>query len=337
MNDLNYYSIIPSYILLSQELTDSEKILCGLISGLSTKEGYCYASNEIIAKYVGKTTNAVQATIKRLYAKNIIENIGTKLDRQLRLKYIATFEQNSEDTKSQIDSSKSQIDFSNIKNEDTKSQIDSSKSQIDFSNIKNEDTKSQIDSSKSQIDFSTLLYINNNKNNVQGHVQKNLDDTFSFEDWYKIYPRKEKKDRALKAFNKLTKYHKSFLLQATQMHIEHKESLNEIFEHPATFLNSKVFLDYEKKIKEKTQKLKTNEGAKNVLSILINKINATLKLDVDFEKFDYRKLKTNEGAEFFNEFELSVLDEAQFSFEVIKEFDEDEVREYLQNYIGEMI
>jgi DNA-binding Lrp family transcriptional regulator len=316
MNDLNYYSIIPSYILLSQELTDSEKILCGLISGLSTKEGYCYASNEIIAKYVGKTTNAVQATIKRLYAKNIIENIGTKLDRQLRLKYIATFEQNSEDTKSQIDSSKSQIDFSNIKNEDT---------------------KSQIDSSKSQIDFSTLLYINNNKNNVQGHVQKNLDDTFSFEDWYKIYPRKEKKDRALKAFNKLTKYHKSFLLQATQMHIEHKESLNEIFEHPATFLNSKVFLDYEKKIKEKTQKLKTNEGAKNVLSILINKINATLKLDVDFEKFDYRKLKTNEGAEFFNEFELSVLDEAQFSFEVIKEFDEDEVREYLQNYIGEMI
>lgn len=218
---MNYYAVIPSFILLSKELTDAEKIMCGLIAGLSEKAGYCYADNEKLAEYVGKTPNATQAIIKRLYSKDILKNLGGKFDRKLKLNYIVS--------------------------------EDDIKSQNDFLEDKSEDTKSQIDSLKSQNDFSTILYINKKET----MTESSSDSVLSFEEWYSVYPRKEQRKRAEIAFNKLTKKEKSFLLQATLLHIDHKTEKNEIFQHPTTFLNSKTFYDYQDKIE-------TNEGAKKI-------------------------------------------------------------------------
>jgi hypothetical protein len=154
--------------MTSKEITDSEKILCALISGLSEQSGYCYASNDKLASSVNKSTNAVKAIIKRLYAKDILINKGTKDIRKLVLDYIKSDEKKDINNGCQIDTLK----------ENKKK------------------TKCQIDTSRCQIDTSTLLYINNNKDGqmTKSDQTKSLDtSSLSFSSWYKLYPKKLKR------------------------------------------------------------------------------------------------------------------------------------------------
>lgn len=41
----NYYAIIPAVVRYYNELTDKAKLLYGEITCLSSKEGYCFATN----------------------------------------------------------------------------------------------------------------------------------------------------------------------------------------------------------------------------------------------------------------------------------------------------
>ena len=47
---IGYYSVIPATILFNEKLKPNEKLLYAIITSLSNKEGYCYASN----KYLGE-------------------------------------------------------------------------------------------------------------------------------------------------------------------------------------------------------------------------------------------------------------------------------------------
>lgn len=67
---MNYFTIIPSEIENDDRLTHGAKYLYGKIKALSTKEGFCWASN----KYLAKITKASVSSIKRW--KNILVNIG---------------------------------------------------------------------------------------------------------------------------------------------------------------------------------------------------------------------------------------------------------------------
>ena len=74
----NYYAIIPAVVRYDNELTDKAKLLYGEITCLSSKEGYCFATNNYFAKLYRCTTRAIQKTISKLqergYIKIVIEN-----------------------------------------------------------------------------------------------------------------------------------------------------------------------------------------------------------------------------------------------------------------------
>ena len=57
---------IPSHIMCDQTLTITQKVLWGRIQGLSTKQGYCYASNEWIGNQIGLKSGTVSNLISRL-------------------------------------------------------------------------------------------------------------------------------------------------------------------------------------------------------------------------------------------------------------------------------
>ena len=58
-NKIGYYAVIPATILFDKELKPNEKLLYAVITALSNKEGYCYASNT----YLGDLFNVVPHTI----------------------------------------------------------------------------------------------------------------------------------------------------------------------------------------------------------------------------------------------------------------------------------
>jgi DNA-binding CsgD family transcriptional regulator len=80
--------IITSSILLLKELTDTEKIVCSLINTTANIDGCCYLNNKELAECLCKSEESIQATLKRLYSKSAIENIGNKKDRKLKLSFL---------------------------------------------------------------------------------------------------------------------------------------------------------------------------------------------------------------------------------------------------------
>lgn len=60
-NKISYYAVIPATVLFNENLKANEKILYALITSLSNKEGYCYASN----KYLGEKLKFDSTTISR--------------------------------------------------------------------------------------------------------------------------------------------------------------------------------------------------------------------------------------------------------------------------------
>ena len=58
---IGYYAVIPATVLFNERLKPNEKLLYALITALSNKEGYCYASN----KYLGEKLGVDPVTVSR--------------------------------------------------------------------------------------------------------------------------------------------------------------------------------------------------------------------------------------------------------------------------------
>lgn len=58
---IGYYAVIPTTILFNERLKPNEKLLYALVTALSNKEGYCYASN----KYLGEKLGVDPVTVSR--------------------------------------------------------------------------------------------------------------------------------------------------------------------------------------------------------------------------------------------------------------------------------
>ena len=57
---------IPSSIMCEESLTLTQKIIWGRVQGLSTKEGYCYASNKWIGEQLGLSQSTISNNISTL-------------------------------------------------------------------------------------------------------------------------------------------------------------------------------------------------------------------------------------------------------------------------------
>ena len=72
-NKVGKYSIILSEILYNRELKANEKLLYAMITSLSCKEGYCFATNNYFAKELGVHPKTVSSWISDLRNKNYIK------------------------------------------------------------------------------------------------------------------------------------------------------------------------------------------------------------------------------------------------------------------------
>lgn len=78
---MTYYIKIRDDIL-KQDLSDGAKILYGELNRLSTKEGYCFASNKYLGELANKKERTIQNLLKELKANQLIkiyiENINQR-------------------------------------------------------------------------------------------------------------------------------------------------------------------------------------------------------------------------------------------------------------------
>lgn len=73
------WCLIPPEIVSRRDLTSNEKLIIGRVIGLSTKSGYCYASNKWLGKQFGlsggSTSNIISALVKKqLLKREVIRN-----------------------------------------------------------------------------------------------------------------------------------------------------------------------------------------------------------------------------------------------------------------------
>ena len=62
----NYYAIIPAHIRYNNDLKFAERLLYGEITALSTKEGYCFASNRYFASLYNVSISTISRWISHL-------------------------------------------------------------------------------------------------------------------------------------------------------------------------------------------------------------------------------------------------------------------------------
>ena len=67
-----FYAIIPSKVRYDKELKPNAKLLYGEITALSSKEGYCFASNRYFANLYEVNKNTISSWISDLHKKGYI-------------------------------------------------------------------------------------------------------------------------------------------------------------------------------------------------------------------------------------------------------------------------
>ena len=65
-NKIGYYAIIPSTILFNEKIKSNEKLLYAVITVLSNKEGYCYASNGYLARLLNAQPHNISKWVSHL-------------------------------------------------------------------------------------------------------------------------------------------------------------------------------------------------------------------------------------------------------------------------------
>ena len=65
-NKIGYYAIIPSTILFNEKIKSNEKLLYAVITVLSNKEGYCYASNSYLARLLNAQPHTISKWVSHL-------------------------------------------------------------------------------------------------------------------------------------------------------------------------------------------------------------------------------------------------------------------------------
>lgn len=80
--NIGYYSIIPATILYNRDLKANQKILYAVITSLSNKEGYCFASNKYLADKLNVGANTVSGWITDLRRKNFVRVELIRNDKQ---------------------------------------------------------------------------------------------------------------------------------------------------------------------------------------------------------------------------------------------------------------
>jgi len=135
---IGYGAYVPFHVLSCTDITSSDKLVYAVISGLSSERGWCWASNETIAKKVCLKKDSVSKIISKLVEKKFVkrreirDERGEIVERRLSINHIiaptlSDFDENPIGLKSDTSSIKLRIsiedeieDSNNIKKENIK-------------------------------------------------------------------------------------------------------------------------------------------------------------------------------------------------------------------------
>ena len=89
-NDINNlkYVEVPMIVLLDDDISSTSKLLMGLITTLTMKEGFCYASNKYLSNLLKVSRRTITSCISSLKRKNYIK---VENDPNMRKIYLANF------------------------------------------------------------------------------------------------------------------------------------------------------------------------------------------------------------------------------------------------------
>jgi hypothetical protein len=63
---VSFFSVIPYYVLSDTNISDSSKVLYGVISSLTKKEGYCWANNRYLCNFFKVSIREIQKRLSEL-------------------------------------------------------------------------------------------------------------------------------------------------------------------------------------------------------------------------------------------------------------------------------
>lgn len=89
-NDINNLKYVegPMIVLLDEDISSTSKLLMGLITTLTMKEGFCYASNKYLSNLMKVSRRTITSCITSLKRKNYIK---VENDPNMRKIYLANF------------------------------------------------------------------------------------------------------------------------------------------------------------------------------------------------------------------------------------------------------
>lgn len=89
-NDINNlkYVEVPMIVLLDNDISSTSKLLMGLITTLTMKEGFCYASNKYLSNLLKVSRRTITSCISSLKRKNYIK---VENDPNMRKIYLVNF------------------------------------------------------------------------------------------------------------------------------------------------------------------------------------------------------------------------------------------------------
>ena len=67
------YIQVPMVVLLDEDLSSTTKLLMGLITTLSMKDGYCYASNRYLCNLLKVSKRTISSSITTLRRNNYLK------------------------------------------------------------------------------------------------------------------------------------------------------------------------------------------------------------------------------------------------------------------------
>ncbi len=67
------YIQVPMVVLLDEDLSSTTKLLMGLITTLSMKDGYCYASNRYLSNLLKVSKRTISSSITILRRNNYLK------------------------------------------------------------------------------------------------------------------------------------------------------------------------------------------------------------------------------------------------------------------------
>jgi hypothetical protein len=82
MDNLNWAAVIPCRYLLATDISSTQKLLIGLISGLSNVKGYCFASNEYLGNCLNISKVSVSHAVSDLEKKGYFGRVIYRNDKQ---------------------------------------------------------------------------------------------------------------------------------------------------------------------------------------------------------------------------------------------------------------